>query len=202
MSLKDRINTELTAAMKAGEKLRTETLRSLRALVIEFEKSGAAREMTPDDEMKLLLSAAKKRKDSIEVYATNNRPELAAKEQAELEIINEYLPKQMSRDEIAARVAEVIASVGAAGPADTNKVIPVLMKEMKGKADRIFSMARVSSWGSRDNRFVRCTDHFSYYRFCDRNIRRQRLARRIVLSSDRRVFSGSDMLDGVRFVHP
>lgn len=135
MTLKERINTELNASMKAGDKIRTETLRSLRALILEFEKSGADHEMTPDEEMKMLLSAAKKRKDSVEIYTTNNRPELAAKEQAELDIISEYLPKQMSREEVEKRVGEVIAEVGAAGPADTNKVIPVLMKELKGKAD-------------------------------------------------------------------
>jgi len=135
MTLKERINTELNASMKAGDKIRTETLRSLRALILEFEKSGADHEMTPDEEMKMLLSAAKKRKDSVEIYTTNNRPELAAKEQAELDIISEYLPKQMSREEVEKRVGEVIAEVGASGPADTNKVIPVLMKELKGKAD-------------------------------------------------------------------
>ncbi|HYM20287.1 MAG TPA: GatB/YqeY domain-containing protein [Candidatus Kapabacteria bacterium] len=135
MTLKERITTELTAAMKAGEKLRTETLRSLRALILEFEKSGVGREMNPDDEMKLLLSAAKKRKDAIEIYSANNRPEQADKEKAELEIINEYLPKQLSRTEIEQRAAEVIISSGAAGPADINKVIGPLMKELKGKAD-------------------------------------------------------------------
>ena len=135
MTLKERITTELTAAMKAGEKLRTETLRSLRALILEFEKSGAGRDMNPDDEMKMLLSAAKKRKDAIDIYVANNRNELADKEKAELEIINEYLPKQLTKEEIEQRAGEVIASVGAAGPADTNKVIPVLMKELKGKAD-------------------------------------------------------------------
>jgi uncharacterized protein YqeY len=135
MALKDTINSDLNASMKAGDKIRTETLRSLRALVLDFEKSGVDREMTPDEEMKMLLSAAKKRKESMELFAANNRPELAEKEKAEYEIIATYLPKQMSRDEVEKRVMEVIKEVGAAGPADTNKVIPVLMKELKGKAD-------------------------------------------------------------------
>lgn len=135
MALKDTINSDLNASMKAGDKIRTETLRSLRALVLDFEKSGADREMTPDEEIKLLLSAAKKRKESMELFATNNRPELAEKEKEEYEIIAAYLPKQMSREEVEKRVIEVIKEVGAAGPADTNKVIPVLMKELKGKAD-------------------------------------------------------------------
>jgi uncharacterized protein YqeY len=135
MALRDTINTDLNASMKAGDKIRTETLRSLRALVLEFEKSGVDREMTPDEEMKLLLSAAKKRKEAMELFAANARPELAEKEKAEYEIIATYLPKQMTRDEVEKRVIEVIAEVGASGPADTNKVIPVLMKELKGKAD-------------------------------------------------------------------
>jgi uncharacterized protein YqeY len=135
MALKDTINTDLTASMKSGDKIRTETLRSLRALILDFEKSGADRIMSPDEEMKLLLSAAKKRKEAMELFQTNNRPELAEKEKAEYEIIATYLPKQMTHEEVEKRVVEVIAAVGATGPADTNKVIPVLMKELKGKAD-------------------------------------------------------------------
>ncbi len=135
MSLKERVNEDLKSAMKAGERVRTETVRSLRASIIEFEKSGAGREMTPDEEIKVLTSAAKKRREAIELYDQNNRPELAEKERAELEIIQSYLPQQLSREEIAERVRAVIKEAGAAGPQDTNKVIPTLMKEMKGKAD-------------------------------------------------------------------
>lgn len=135
MSLKDTINADLNASMKAGDKIRTETLRSLRALVLDFEKSGADREMNPDEEMKLLLSAAKKRKEAMELFSTNGRPELAEKEKSEYDIIALYLPKQMSREDVEKRVSGVIAEVGATGPQDTNKVIPVLMKELKGKAD-------------------------------------------------------------------
>ena len=135
MALKDTINTDLTASMKAGDKIRTETLRSLRALILDFEKSGAERTMSPDEELKLLLSAAKKRKEAMDLFQANNRPELAEKEKAEYEIIATYLPKQMTRAEVERRVDEVIAQAGAKGAADTNKVIPLLMKELKGKAD-------------------------------------------------------------------
>ncbi len=135
MSLKERVTAELTASMKAGDKLRTETLRGIRALVLEFEKSGAGREMNAEDELKMLMTAAKKRRESIDIYSKNNRPEQAAKEQAELEIITEYLPKQLSQEDIEKRVAEVITETGVSGPAEINKVIPILMKEMKGKAD-------------------------------------------------------------------
>jgi uncharacterized protein YqeY len=131
MSLKEKIGVDLNASMKASEKLRTETLRSLRAGILEFEKSGAGREMNPDEEMKLLLSAAKKRKEAIELYDANARPELAEKERGELAIIQSYLPQQMTDADIAKRVGEVIVEVGATGPQDTNKVIPVLMKDGK-----------------------------------------------------------------------
>ncbi len=135
MQLKERVTTELTASMKAGDKLRTETLRGIRALILEFEKSGVGREMNAEDELKMLMTAAKKRRESIDIYSKNNRPEQAAKEQAELEIITEYLPKQLSQEEIKKRVVEVIAETGVTGPAEINKVIRILMKEMKGKAD-------------------------------------------------------------------
>lgn len=135
MSLKEQITADLTASMKAGEKIKTETLRSIRAGILEFEKSGSDKPMTPDDEMKILLTASKKRKEAMELFEKNNRPELAEKEKAELAVISAYLPKQLTREEIEKRVQEVIAATNATGPADINKVIPVLMKEMKGKAD-------------------------------------------------------------------
>lgn len=135
MNLRDRINEDLKTAMKAGDKIRTETIRSLRAGIIDFEKSGAAREMAPEDEMKILTGAAKKRREAIELYEQNNRPELAEKEKAELAVILEYLPKQMTREEIAERIAQIIIETGATGPQDANKVMPVIMKEVKGKAD-------------------------------------------------------------------
>jgi uncharacterized protein len=135
MSLKERITEDMKTAMKSGDKIRLETIRGLRALILEFDKSGSGKEMTPDDEIKLLTTAAKKRREAFEIYSQNNRPELAEKEQAELAVITEYLPKQLSREEIEERVRAVIAETGAAGPQDTNKVIPAIMKEMKGKAD-------------------------------------------------------------------
>ena len=135
MNLIEKINEDLKSAMKAGEKVRTETLRSIRAAIIEFEKSGIDRAMTPDDEMKILSGGAKKRREAIEFYDKNNRPELAQKEREELAVIQDYLPKQLTEEEISARVRAIITEVGAAGPQDANKVNPILMKEMKGKAD-------------------------------------------------------------------
>lgn len=132
MGLKDRITQDLTAAMKAGDKLRTETLRMIRAQVLEFEKSGAGRPMNADDDMKILLSSVKKRKDSIEMYEKANRKDLADKEASEILIIQEYLPKQMTSEEAEAVIVKIIAD---AGTKELSKVMPLVMKELKGKLD-------------------------------------------------------------------
>lgn len=135
MTFTDTINDQIKTAMKAGDKLRLEVLRSLRAGILEFEKSGVDRAMTPDDEFKIINAAAKKRKDAIEQYTTAGRPEAAAKEQAELDIIMEFLPAQMSADDVKAEIARIIAEVGATGPGDFGKVMGAAMKTLKGKAD-------------------------------------------------------------------
>jgi uncharacterized protein YqeY len=132
MGLKEKITQDLTSAMKAGDKLKTETLRMLRAQILEFEKSGAGREMNADDDMKILLSSVKKRKDSIEMYEKANRMDLAEKEAKEIQIVQEYLPKQMSREEADAVISKIIAE---AGTKELGKVMPLVMKELKGKLD-------------------------------------------------------------------
>lgn len=132
MALKEKINQDLAAAMKSGDKVRLETIRMIRAQILEFEKSGAGRDMNPDDEMKILLAGVKKRKDSIEMYEKANRKDLADKEAAEIAIIQEYLPKQMDREEAAAIITKIIAD---AGTKELGKVMPLVMKELKGKLD-------------------------------------------------------------------
>jgi uncharacterized protein YqeY len=118
--------------MKSGDKLKTETLRMLRAQILEFEKSGAGREMNADDDMKILLSSVKKRKDSIEMYEKANRMDLAEKELKEIEIVQAYLPKQMSREEAEIIITKIIAD---AGTKELSKVMPLVMKELKGKLE-------------------------------------------------------------------
>jgi uncharacterized protein YqeY len=132
MGLKDTIMQDLTNAMKSGDKLKTETLRMLRAQILEFEKSGAGREMNADDDMKILLSSVKKRKDSIEMYEKANRMDLADKELKEIEIVQAYLPKQMSREEAEIIITKIIAD---AGTKELSKVMPLVMKELKGKLE-------------------------------------------------------------------
>jgi uncharacterized protein len=135
MALTQQINDDLKTAMKAGDKLRTETLRMLRAQIIEFEKKGLNREMNADDELGILISAVKRRKESIEQYTAAGRTDLVDQESKELEIISAYLPKQMSREEAESVIAEIVAQTGAAGVKDMSKVMPVAMKELKGKID-------------------------------------------------------------------
>lgn len=135
MNLTEKINEDLKSAMKSGNKVRLETLRMLRAQILEFEKSGLNREMTDDDSMKILLSAVKKRKESVEVYEKAGRNELSEKEQKEIEIIQEYLPKQMSKEEAEVIIAKIIADVAAVSSKDIGKVMPPVMKELKGKID-------------------------------------------------------------------
>ncbi len=135
MTLKEKINEEIKSAMKSVDKIRLETIRSIRALILEFEKSGANKELTPDEEIKLLNAAAKKRKDAIEIYEKAGKTEQAEKEKAELAIIQEFLPKPLTEDEIREIVKKIIAETGAQTKKDFGKVMPVAMNEISGRAD-------------------------------------------------------------------
>lgn len=135
MNLIERINQDLKTAMKSGDKLRTETIRSIRALILEFQKSGTGKELNEEEEFKLLTGAAKRRKDSIEQYRNGHREDLAVKEEKELEILQEYLPRQMNEVEIRTEVEKIAKQVGAVTKEDFSKLMPAVMKELKGKAD-------------------------------------------------------------------
>ena len=135
MSLKEKINLDLKDAMKAGDKVRLSTVRSIRALILDFEKSGANRELTPDEEMSLVSSAAKKRKDSIEQYRNANRIDLAEIEEKELEILSKYLPKQLTEEELEDAIRKLATEIGATSKADFPKLMPLSAKTFKGKAD-------------------------------------------------------------------
>ena len=135
MSLKDKINEDLKNAMKSGDKLRLETIRSIRALILEFEKSGSGKTLNEEEEIRMLSTAAKKRKDSIEQYRAAKRDDLADKEEAEMKIIMEYMPEQLTEDEITGIVKNLAAQISASSKADFPKLMPLAMKELKGKAD-------------------------------------------------------------------
>ena len=135
MNLKEKINNNLKDAMKSGDKVRLETVRSIRALILEFEKSGIGKELTPEEEIKMLTTAAKKRKESIEQFRNGGRIELAEKEENELKIIEEYLPKQLSIEEITEEVKKLADEIGAKSKSDFPKLMPLASKSLKGKAD-------------------------------------------------------------------
>jgi hypothetical protein len=137
MGLKEQISEEIKSAMKMPNKTRLETLRTLRAALMEreIEKRGSGQPVTPEDEVAVMMSAAKKRKESIEAFEKGGRTELVEQEKKELAIIQEYLPKQMSADDVGKVVEQIVAETGASAAADFGKVMSSVMKQLKGKAD-------------------------------------------------------------------
>ncbi|MFB8798457.1 MAG: GatB/YqeY domain-containing protein [Microcoleus sp.] len=138
MSLRERIDAEIKAAMKSKDKVRLETVRSIKKFILEKEVSlrpSGQETLTEAQEMEILVQIAKQRRDSIEQYRKGGREDLVAQEAAELAIVEEYLPRQMSDEEVSAVIDEVIASLGATSAKDLGKVMGAAMQQLKGKAD-------------------------------------------------------------------
>ncbi len=138
MGLKERIDHDLKAAMKSGDKNRMNSVRAVRAALLEKEVSirvGGKAELNEEQELEVLMSLAKKRRDSIQQYTDAGRADLAETEQAELAVIETYLPAMMSDDEIDASVKGIIEQLGATSMRDMGKVMGAAMKKLKGKAD-------------------------------------------------------------------
>jgi len=135
MALTEIINEDLKAAMKSGDSVKLNTIRSIRAQMIELSKRGTGTSITPEEELTALLAAAKKRKEAIEMYEKAGRNDLADQEKRELDIISTYLPKQMRREEVEVIVKKIIGDIGATSSKDFSRVMPVAMKELKGKID-------------------------------------------------------------------
>ncbi len=136
MSLKQKIESEIKSAMIARDKIRLGALRSIKSLILlEETKSGAKAEITEEDELKLLTKAAKQRKDSADIYEQQSRPDLYEVEMAELLVLQEFLPKALTEEEITAAIQEIITRTGASSPKDMGKVMGVASKELAGKAD-------------------------------------------------------------------
>ena len=132
MSLKQQIISDLTASMKAQDAQRTSTLRMVKAAFMnrEIEKGG---ELDDEEMSKLLRTLVKQRRDSVEQYEKGGRPELAAKEKSEIEVIETYLPQAASRDEVEAAVAAAIAETGATSMKDMGKVMKSVQAALSGK---------------------------------------------------------------------
>jgi len=138
MSLKEKIDLDLKNSMKSGDKTRLNAIRSIRASFLEKEVSirvAGKGVLTDEQEIEVLVSLAKKRRDAIEQFTAGNRPDLAETELAELTVIEEYLPEPVSDDDLRAIVEDIVAKTGATSMKDIGKVMGLAMKALKGKAD-------------------------------------------------------------------
>ena len=149
MSLKEKIQTDIKKAMQGKDQLKVSVLRMLMAAIFNREKEKRAKlskteeiekldelsQLTDEETMEVVSSENKKHKDSIEQYEKGNRQDLAEQEKKELEILINYIPEQMSEDEIRKLVKEKINEIGASTPQDTGKVMGALMSQLKGKAE-------------------------------------------------------------------
>ena len=136
MSLETQIMEQLKEAMKAKNEAKLRSLRAIKAAIILAKTSeGANGEISADDEMKLLQKLVKQRKDSLDIYTQQGRADLAVKEQEEIDVINLFLPKQMTEEELKTAIAAILAETGASSPADMGKVMGVATKKLAGKAD-------------------------------------------------------------------
>lgn len=136
MNLFDQVSEDIKKAMLAREKVRLEALRGIKKEFLEAKTAkGAGGELSDDTAMKILVKMVKQRKESAKIYQDNNRPELAENELAEAAVIEEYLPKQLSAEELEKEIKAIIAETGAEGPKDMGKVMGVATKKLAGRAE-------------------------------------------------------------------
>jgi uncharacterized protein YqeY len=136
MSLEQKIMADLKTAMLAKDEKALRGLRAIKAAILLAKTSeGASGELKEEDETKLLQKLVKQRKDSLEIYEQQNRRDLAQKEHEEIEVIERFLPKQLSAEELQLELKKIIAETGATSAADLGKVMGVATKRLAGKAD-------------------------------------------------------------------
>lgn len=136
MNLFDRISEDIKKAMLAREKVRLEALRGAKKEFLEAKTAkGANGELSDENATKILVKMVKQRKESAKIYEDNNRPELAGNELAEAAVLEEYLPRQLSQEELDAELRKIIEEVGAAGPGDMGKVMGKATKQLAGRAE-------------------------------------------------------------------
>lgn len=135
MDFEAKLNEEMKAAMISKAKVRLSAIRSIRAAILEFQKSGNGKELNETEIIKMLNTQAKKRRDAIEMYQQGGRQDLLEIEVEELAVIQEFLPKQLDDQELKDMVQAVIDEIGATGPSDMGKVMGPVMKQTAGKAE-------------------------------------------------------------------
>ncbi|MCE2456619.1 MAG: GatB/YqeY domain-containing protein [Dehalococcoidia bacterium] len=134
MTMKTRLEDDLKQAMRSRDAARRDVIRYLRS-EIRNQEIKVQEDLDDDGVVQVLSRQAQQRRDSIEAFTEANRSDLVEKEQAELEIIMEYMPQQMTSDEITSLVQEVVAEVGASGPGDMGKVMSQIMPQVRGRAE-------------------------------------------------------------------
>lgn len=136
MELFDIISNDIKEAMKAKDKVALDTLRNIKKVLLEAKTApGAGDTVSDETAIKLIQKLVKQGKESAELYSSQNRPELAAEELAQVAVMERYLPKQMSEEEVTAALKEIIAQTGAKGPQEMGKVMGVATKQLAGKAE-------------------------------------------------------------------
>jgi uncharacterized protein YqeY len=136
MNLFDQVSEDIKSAMLAKEKIRLEALRGIKKEFLEAKTAkGGTGELSDEAGVKIIQKMIKQRKDSAEIYARQQRPDLAEKELAEVAVLESYLPRQMSSEELEAALKEIIAEVGAKGPQDMGKVMGAAAKKLAGKTE-------------------------------------------------------------------
>jgi uncharacterized protein len=136
MSLEQKIMTELKTAMLAKDDKALRSLRAIKAAILLAKSSeGAGGEIKEEEEVKILQKLVKQRKDSLEIFEQHKREDLAQKEREEIEVIEKFLPKQLSAEELKSIIEKIIADTGASSPADMGKVMGVATKQLSGKAE-------------------------------------------------------------------
>lgn len=135
MSIFSTLDEDLKNAMRNKDQAALKAIRSVKSAILLLKSEGGNKEITEEDELKLINRLVKQRRDSIEVYTKNNRNDLAEEEQAELKVLEKYLPAQMSEDEIREIVQKIIEESGVSDPTGLGKVMQIAMKQLAGKAD-------------------------------------------------------------------
>jgi uncharacterized protein len=135
MSLVEKINSDLITAMKSKNESALRAIRAVKSALLLLKTESAGKEITVEEENKLLQRLVKQRKESIEVFTAQNRKELADSELEELKVIETYLPKQLSVEEIETELKNIIKETGASGISELGKVMPLAVKKFSGKAD-------------------------------------------------------------------
>ena len=135
MALEQQIQKDIMEAMKAHDEARLNATRGIKSEILLAKTSGAEHELTDADVLKIIQKLVKQRKESAELYTQGNRPELAEKELSEMRVMEAYLPKALSEDEVRNILKEVVAEVGATGPKDMGKVMGAATERLAGQAD-------------------------------------------------------------------